>query len=96
LLPASVSVFNDPVGDWTAYLTQQPVWNGTDWKGQLDFHAGTPVAIGGELDFSYAIHFVGSTSYSFTQEMMPTPEPGTLSLLLGGVLLLGRRTAKRQ
>jgi hypothetical protein len=44
------------------------------------------------LDFNYAIHFVGSTDYAFTQEMIPmfseVPEPTTLALAgMGGLAL---------
>ena len=73
-------------GDWSAIITQQPVWTGTEYKGQIDYSSGTPVAIGGTLDFGYQMTFSGSTSYRFCQEMIPVPEPASLMLLLGGLL----------
>lgn len=96
VVPASVSVFNDSIGDWTGGLTQQATSTGTNYMAKLDFYAGTPVPIGDTLYFSYAIQFSGATSFSFTQEMIPTPEPSTLSLLAGGALLLGARTLRRK
>ncbi len=59
------------------------------YEAQMVFTSGTPVAIGDELDFSYKISFSGATSYSFTQEMIPVPEPGALGFMAAGVLLLG-------
>jgi hypothetical protein len=63
------------------------------YEGTIDFSdGGTPLGIGDELDFNYAIHFVGSTDYAFTQEMIPmfseVPEPTTLALAgMGGLAL---------
>lgn len=93
---SALTVFNVPIGDWAAAITQAPAWNGSQYEGQLDFTSGTPLAIGGELDFSYKISFTGATSYSFTQEMMPVPEPGMFGFLAAGVLLLGGFTVVRQ
>ncbi|MGH7992389.1 MAG: hypothetical protein ACREDQ_02660 [Limisphaerales bacterium] len=67
------------------------------YEAQILFTSGTPVAIGDELDFSYKISFSGATSYSFTQEMIPVPEPGTLGFLMAGVLLLsGKKIVQRR
>ena len=84
-------------GDWTATITQQatPIGGG-QYEGQLDFTGGTPVAVGDELDFSYKLAFTGATSYSFTQEMIPVPEPGTIGFLAAGALLLGGFRVVRQ
>jgi hypothetical protein len=67
-------------GDWTV-TTSGPTWNGSQYVGQINYAAGTPVADGGTIDFKYKISFTGSTIYSFTQEMTPVPEPGMLALL---------------
>ncbi len=84
---ASPTVYSP--GDWTSTITQQPVWDGTRFQGQVDYFAGTPVSIGGTIDFSYQISFSGSTQYSFCQTLVPTPEPGTVTLLGIGALLFG-------
>lgn len=75
-------------GDWST-ATAQPIWNGTQYEGQVLFSAGTPVAIGSQLDFAYTISFGGATSYSFTQEMIPVPEPGIYGFIVTGALMLG-------
>jgi hypothetical protein len=93
---SAVSVSNVPIGDWTAGITQAPVWNGSQYEGQLDFTSGTPVAIGDELDFSYKLSFAGATSYSFTQEMIPVPESNTFTFLVAGSLCLGGLVIVRQ
>jgi hypothetical protein len=91
---ASPSVLNS---GWTFGAPVQPVWNGSAYVGQIDFYAGTPVAIGQILSFSYQIVFSGATSFNFTESLTPVPEPGVLSLLLGGGLLLaGSRTVSRR
>lgn len=82
------------LGDWFVVNTLGPtlqvggLYNG-QYEATINLSEGTALAPGAELDFSYAIHFSGSTHYSFTQEMIPTtvPEPSSLSLLLGGLLL---------
>lgn len=75
--------------DWGATIAQAPAWNGTQYEGQLLFTAGTPVMVGDELDFGYTVSFSGATSFVFTQEMIPIPEPGTFGFLAVGALLLG-------
>jgi hypothetical protein len=58
--------------------------------GTVDFYAGTAVPFGGTLTSSYRLSFLGSVNYD--QEMTPSPEPATLSLLaLGAVAILRRR-----
>jgi hypothetical protein len=80
---------------WT-YVVSQPVLVGSDWVGTVDYYSGTPVAIGGTLDFAYRMTYLGSTS--FHEELTPTsvgvPEPGTLMLLAGG--LIGLVFARRK
>ncbi|MGB7767480.1 MAG: PEP-CTERM sorting domain-containing protein [Verrucomicrobiia bacterium] len=66
------------------------------YEASMVFASGTPVAIGDDLDFGYTISFTGSTDYSFTQEMIPVPEPGTIGFLAAGVLLLGGLVVVRQ
>lgn len=85
----SAAVVYDPV-DWTATITQQPIWNGTNYQGQIDYSGGTAIAPGGSLEFGYKMSFSGSTSYNFTQEMIPIPEPSAGVLLAGlGTTLAG-------
>ena len=91
---ASPSVLNS---GWTFGTPVQPVWNGSAYVGQIDFYAGTPVAIGQILSFSYQIVFSGATSFNFTESLTPVPEPGALSLLLaGGLLVAGSKLARRR
>jgi hypothetical protein len=61
-----------------------------DYKGILHFTAGTPVVNNGSsLDFSYQMIFTGGVQ--FEEEMVPLPEPATLTLLALGALALVRR-----
>jgi hypothetical protein len=83
-------------GDWSAVITQQGnVWNGSAFVGQLDFYSGTPIPVSGALDFTYKMTFFGLTQFSFTQELIPVPEPSTLGLVLIGGMLLARFTVGR-
>jgi len=48
------------------------------------------------LEFSYKITFGGSTHYNYDQDMSPVPEPGSIVLLVGGLmglLVIRRRSA---
>jgi hypothetical protein len=91
---ASPSVLNS---GWTFGTPVQPVWNGTSYVGQINFQAGTPVDIGQIFSFGYQIVFSGATSFNFTETLTPVPEPGTLSLLLaGGLLLAGVKRVRRR
>jgi hypothetical protein len=105
-------VDNVPNSDWTvSYSTPgtAPYLPSVEfptepYEATIDFTSGTPVAIGGELDFNYAIHFSSSTDYAFTQEMIPAgevtsvPEPSGLGLasglLFGGIQLVKRLRRK--
>jgi hypothetical protein len=60
------------------------------WAAEVDYAAGTPIAVGGTLDFSYKLSFGGSARYC--QELTPlpadhspgVPEPSSVVLLVGG------------
>ncbi|MGP8199873.1 MAG: hypothetical protein ACLQU4_10265 [Limisphaerales bacterium] len=68
------------------------------YEATIDFTTTTPLAIGDELDFNYAIHFASSTDYAFTQEMIPVPEPSDLGLASGfifGAFQLVKRLRKK-
>jgi hypothetical protein len=83
--------------DWTISVSATSPSN-TEWE--LDASGATPIAIGGELDFSYQLSFVGS--FSCTQTLNPlrasaVPEPGTLVLAFGGLLgLAALRVSRRR
>lgn len=59
---------------------------GGQYVGYVDYQGGTAVPILGELDFTYKISFTGYSTTTYTQDLYPTPEPGTLVLLVCGVL----------
>ena len=95
------TVDNPPNSDWSLSGVVVPAWNGSQYEGTINFVDGTPIGIGGELDFNYAIHFSSSLDYSFTQEMIPSyeivPEPSTIAVVaIGGLILaLGLRRNAR-
>jgi hypothetical protein len=86
-------------GDWT-FTTTGPApggsptyYSGTQYEAEIHYAGGTPVPVGGELDFSYKLTFVGSTQYGFTTEMTPVPEPSILAL--GAFAMAGLCAIKR-
>jgi len=94
-LPPTVS--NPPNNDWFVASVNPPTLQASgpyagQYEGTLQFSEGTPVSIGGELDWQYSINFAGSSQNSFTEVLMPVtqpiPEPGALAMAgLGGLLL---------
>jgi hypothetical protein len=93
VVPGSVAVTMP--SDWTfsspTYSTAGPGPFAGDEEATIIFTSGTPLNIGGEMDFNYAIHFGSSTDYWFAQEMMPNevPEPGIFNLATMGGLFFG-------
>jgi hypothetical protein len=105
LLALGVPAVDYPA-DWSGAITQQLAYVGNvtigaysykEYKGTITYTAGTPVVPGDELDFTYKLQGLsGGTHYIYTQEMVPIPEPGTLALVLSGLLglaVLRRRWA---
>ncbi len=91
------TVNNPSYNDWTVSSVVEPStplvggpYNG-DYEGTVNLLGGTPITIGGLLDFSYAIQFSGASGFAFTQEVIPStvPEPSTIGLLAMSGLLLG-------
>jgi hypothetical protein len=81
--------------DWTlGSITQPGAPVAGIYTGDIIFAAGTPIQPGSPLDFSYQLSFTGSVQ--FTETLTPTPEPGTASLLIGGLLLGGWVSRKRR
>jgi hypothetical protein len=68
---------------WTSVLTP-PSQVGSDWIGYIEYYAGVPIPVTGQINFSYRMTFLGSAS--FQEELTPTPEPGTLALVAFGLL----------
>jgi hypothetical protein len=103
--PAFPTVDNPPFSDgWFVAGVGQPTtpllsgpYTGF-WKGNIVYSrgAGTPIAVGDYMDFSYDINFSGGMGFSFVQEMIPSfasiPEPSAFVLAgLGGLMLALRR-----
>jgi hypothetical protein len=82
-------------GDWSSAITAAPAWDGTRWKATVTYTSGTPIGIGDTFEFKYKVAFSGATTYAFCQEFIPVPEPGTMSFLLGGLVLLGVRKLRQ-
>lgn len=89
-----------PAG-WTATITAPSGPVDGIFTGTIDFVSGTPVGIypgsNSTLNFGYQVTFSGSTQYTLTESANPVPEPGALSLLTaGGLLICGWTVAKRR
>jgi hypothetical protein len=75
---------------WSGVITVSPadlVASGPytgQYEAEAVFSGGPPIPIGGLLDFSYQMSFTGGVS--FTEQLIPVPEPGTLVLVLGGLI----------
>lgn len=68
---------------------------GSKWEASVYFAGGTPIPVGGTLDFSYKLTFNGSVNYC--QQMTPVPEPTSIALAMVGLvgLLVVRRKVAR-
>ena len=101
----SGAVDNPPIDDWMVSMVVAPSLQVSGpyagmYEGTLDYSSGTPVGIGDELDYLFSIQFSGATSYTFTEQVIPTitevPEPGALALAgIGGLLFALRLRWKR-
>jgi PEP-CTERM motif len=81
--------------DWTVGSVLQPGAPVAGiYTGDIFFNAGTPIQPNGQIDFSYQLSFNGSVQ--FTETLTPTPEPGTITLLAGGLLAGGWAYRKRR
>jgi hypothetical protein len=87
LLNASVNYPDTTEPGWAPVLPLLPsVYDSVNnrWTGEVDYQGGTPLPVGGTLDFSYRMSFVGSAHYCQETIPIPTAEPGSLVLLLAG------------
>ena len=84
---------------WT-FTSTVPTLIGSDWIGNIDYYAGTPVPADNvsTLDFNYSITFTGSSSFAEQLTPSPVPEPTTAGcFLLGlGALAFCQRFAKNR
>jgi hypothetical protein len=82
-------IVNNIPGDWTHTSSDGTVPVAGVFTGHIVFTSGTPIAVGGEFNFGYTVNFSGGPNISFSENLTPVPEPGTLSLLaVGGALLM--------
>jgi len=71
---------------------------GGQYKATLLYDTGPDIPNDGlsTIDFGYWVKFTGSPSYVLTQEIIPVPEPSTLALLAGALLVGGIARLRRQ
>jgi hypothetical protein len=86
----NVTVMN-PANDWTVVsYNAAGSYTGSNYVAQIVYDTGTPVPVGGTLDFGYSLQFAGATHYELCQEFIPTavPEPSSIALVALGSLLM--------
>jgi hypothetical protein len=68
-----------------------PNGGGSGYVGTIDYYIGTgnQIDIGQSGDFGFKVSFLGSVN--FTTELIPTPEPATITLISIGALALLRK-----
>lgn len=74
-------------GDWSVVSVSPVTPTNSEYVGTILLDTGAPIPNGGEIDFNYQLQFSGASQFSFTQEVIPVPEPGPIELvaLAGGL-----------
>ena len=89
--PFTIDTAGTPGSDWTNTIIPVSL-QGSDYVGEIDYFAGTPIPVGGSGHFQFKVSF--SNDAHFIIQQVPTPEPASLSLLAVGGLMLLRRKRK--